>query len=147
MKSVPAGNRVSVLRRRSLPAVGLALAGLVLAGCGAVGDRGRAAADVAVRLVTAVADRDGATACALLAPDTAAAVADSGDKECAQAVLDEELPAPGAVTGTDVYGQWAQVRLTGDTVFLAVFPGGWRVVAAGCTPRPEHPYACVLQGS
>jgi hypothetical protein len=62
-------------------------------------------------------------------------------------VLEEELPAAGEVTGTDVYGQWAQVRLTGDTVFLAVFPDGWRVVAAGCTPRPERPYDCVLKGS
>ena len=97
--------------------------------------------------MAAVAGRDGGTACALLAPDTAEEVADAGDKPCAQAVLEEDLSDPGAVTGTDVYGQWAQVRLTGDTVFLAVFPEGWRVVAAGCTPRPERPYDCVLKGS
>jgi hypothetical protein len=141
-----------VLSRRSFPATLPFLAAVVLcltvlAGCSSVGDRGRAANDVAVRLLTAVADRDGETACGLLAPDTAAEVADSGEKPCPQAVLEEELPAPGTVTGTDVYGQWAQVRLTGDTVFLAVFPEGWRVVAAGCTPRPQRPYDCVLQGS
>ena len=33
-----------------------------------------------------------------------------------------------------------------DTVFLAVFPGGWRVVAAGCTPHGDRPYDCVVQG-
>jgi hypothetical protein len=46
-----------------------------------------------------------------------------------------------------VYGQWAQVRLSEDTVFLGAFPGGWRVVAAGCTPRDNRPYDCTLQGS
>jgi hypothetical protein len=125
----------------------LALTAPVAAGCASVGDRGQAADDVAVRFMTAVAGRDGAAACALLAPATAEDVSDTGEKPCAEAVLDEQLPAPGTVTGTDVYGQWAQVRLTDDTLFLAVFPEGWRVVAAGCTPRPERPYDCVLQGS
>ncbi|MET8040642.1 hypothetical protein ABZU25_07220 [Micromonospora sp. NPDC005215] len=47
---------------------------------------------------------------------------------------------------SEVYGQQAQVRLDGDTVLLAVFPGGWRVVAAGCTDRGDKPYDWVLQG-
>ena len=136
-----------MLSSRSSTVLLAVLAALVPAGCSSVDDRGRNAADVAVRLLTAVADRDGTTACALLAPDTADEVAGSEDEPCADAVLAQQLPPPGAVTGTDVYGQWAQVRLTGDTVFLAVFPAGWRVVAAGCTPRPERPYDCVLKGS
>ncbi|BCJ55122.1 hypothetical protein Asp14428_65970 [Actinoplanes sp. NBRC 14428] len=117
---------------------------LGLAGCGSVG--GEAASAVAVRLLTAVASDDGATACATLAPQTRAELEESAGQPCDRAILDEDLPAPGTVTGTDVYGQWAQVRLTGDTLFLATFPDGWRVVAAGCTPRGSRPYDCAVQG-
>ncbi|MCG5436268.1 hypothetical protein [Micromonospora foliorum] len=109
-------------------------------------DRGDAAAAVAVRMLTAVAEMDAAAACPLLAPDTLAELEQSADKPCAEAILAEDLPKPGSVSASEVYGQRAQVRLSGDTVFLAVFPGGWRVVAAGCTARGEKPYDCVLQG-
>jgi hypothetical protein len=119
---------------------------LLVAGCSPAGDRSSAAMDTAVRMLDAVQQQDGTAACALLAPDTAAEVADSAGKPCADAILDEDLPAPGTVGGADVYGQWAQVRLTGDTVFLAVFPGGWRVVAAGCSPQGNKPYDCAVQG-
>lgn len=128
--------------KRILPAV--LLAGL--AGCTSVGDRGDAADDVALRLLTAVESDDGPTACATLAPDTLAEVEESAGQPCDKAILDEDLPSPGTVTGTDVYGQLAQVRLTGDTLFLAAFPGGWRVVAAGCTSRGDQPYHCTVQG-
>jgi hypothetical protein len=130
------------MMRSAVPVV----CGLIAAsGCADVGGRQSAAADAASRLLTAVRGRDGAAACALLAPDTAGELEKSAGKPCDQAILDEDLPAPGSVSGTDVYGQWAQVRLTDDTVFLAVFPGGWRVVAAGCKPRSSRPYDCTLQ--
>ncbi|WP_433362891.1 hypothetical protein ACQPZX_31140 [Actinoplanes sp. CA-142083] len=116
---------------------------LGLAGCGSVGDREDAASATALRLLGDVAAGDGAGACALLAPDTASSVSDS---DCPSAILSSDLPEPGSVLGADVYGQWAQVRLTGDTVFLAVFPGGWRVVAAGCTVRGNKPYDCAVEG-
>jgi len=124
----------------------VAAAVLLVAGCGSVDARGDAASAAALRMLQAVQSKDGAAACALLAPDTAAELEQSADKPCPDAILEEDLPAAGAVSRTEVYGQWAQVRLPGDTVFLGAFPGGWRVVAAGCTPRGNRPYDCVLQG-
>jgi hypothetical protein len=129
-------------------AAGLAL--VVMGGCATTPGRLDAAAQVALRLLGAVHDGDGAAACALLAPQTAAAVERSAGKACPQAIGDEDLPDPGTVTGVDIDGQWAKVALTAEdgdgTVFLAMFPGGWRVAAAGCRPRGERPYDCAVQG-
>src|SRR3954452_2773586 len=116
--------------RRSFAVVVLASV-LALAGCGSVPDRENGAADAASRLLEAVAAGDGDAACAVLAPDTVAEVEKSAGQPCADAILDADLPGPAAVESTDVYGQWAQVVLADDTVFAAMFPGGWRVVAAG----------------
>jgi len=123
-----------------------ALAVGLLAGCGSVGDRQQAASAAALRLLSAAASKDGAGACAVLAPGTVSELEQSAGKSCPEAILDEDLPKPGTVTGSRVYGQWAQVHLSEDTLFLAVFPGGWRVVAAGCRPRGDQPYDCTLQG-
>jgi hypothetical protein len=133
------------MKRISVAVVSLVAVG-ALTGCGSVADREQAASAAAMRLLTAVDGRDGTAACAVLAPDTASEVEQSGGKPCAEAILDEDLPKPGAVTGAHVYGQWAQVRLSDDTVFVAVFPGGWRVVAAGCNPQGDRPYDCTVQG-
>jgi hypothetical protein len=120
---------------------------LLLAGCSSIPDRKSAASGVAVGMLTAVAAGNGVSACAALAPETLHELEQSAEQPCAQAILDEDLPQPGEVTGADVYGQRAQVRLADDTVFLAVFPDGWRVVAAGCRSRGERPYDCVLEGN
>jgi hypothetical protein len=114
---------------------------LALTGC-ADGGRTAAAGAVASRMLAAVAAADGTTACALLAPRTAATF----ENACPRAILEQKLPPPGRVRSAQVFGQWAQVRLDGDTVFLAVFPGGWRVVAAGCTPQGSRPYDCTVEG-
>ncbi|MEV4537516.1 hypothetical protein AB0J82_27435 [Asanoa sp. NPDC049518] len=124
----------------------MVVSAVVLTGCGGPGGREDAATAVAVRFLEAVDGKDGEGACATLAPETLADVEKSADAPCAQAILDEDLPGPGKVMTTNVYGQWAQVRMDNDTVFLAVFPGQWRVVAAGCQPRGDRPYDCAVQG-
>ncbi|GAB7039301.1 MULTISPECIES: hypothetical protein [Catenuloplanes] len=104
----------------------LLIPALALAGCATATDRAGAASDVATRFLAAAAT-DPAAACALLAPETAASL----DGACADALAAEDLPAPGAVRRSRVYVDQAQVVLDTDTVFLAEFAGGWRVVAAG----------------
>jgi hypothetical protein len=126
------------------PAVVLAAAALV-AGCGSAPAREDAATAAAERFVNAIADRDGAAACAVLAPKTVEELEKSGGT-CDEAVLDEDLPEPGPVETADVYGQWARVVMPENTLFLAVFRDGWRVVAAGCRPAGEGPYDCAVQG-
>ncbi|MFP5348010.1 MAG: hypothetical protein ACLGIA_13410 [Actinomycetes bacterium] len=103
--------------------------------------------EVASAFYAAVADSDGAGACHLLAPKTRDEVEESAGSPCDQAVLDQVEAASGSVTSTTVYGDQALVRLEEDTVFLARYAPGWRVVAAGCTARKDEPYQCSLKGS
>jgi hypothetical protein len=101
----------------------------------------RAAAEAFERALTA---GDGTAACRLLAPDTRSAVVQNADGPCPHGLGEERLPPADHVLSTEVWGRAAQVRLDGDTVFLSRFPGGWKVLAAGCTSRPEAPYDCKL---
>ncbi|TFV68251.1 UNVERIFIED_ORG: hypothetical protein E4P37_00775 [Bacillus sp. AZ43] len=86
---------------------------------------------------------DPAERCDLLAPTTLAALEEQSS--CAEAV-EQLVPDGGAVTAVEVWGGDAQVRLTGDTVFLAETGTGWRVVAAACQARDEAPYDCEVEG-
>jgi hypothetical protein len=118
---------------------------LVAAGC--AGEPGVSApAEIARRFHAAVARRDGAAACSLLAPQTRAELVQSAQQPCPAAVISEEVPRVGGVRTSSTFDTQAQVRFAGDTVFLAEFPGGWRVVAAACTPRPPLPYDCQIKG-
>lgn len=88
--------------------------------------------------------------CAALAPTTREEWEQSAKSPCedaiGQAIDDRELPAAGDVRGTDVYGDQARVILERDTLFLAHFPTGWKVTAAGCQPRRQRPYECEIKG-
>jgi hypothetical protein len=46
----------------------------------------------------------------------------------------------------DVYGRQARAVLASDTLFLSQFSDGWKIVAAGCEPRPGRPYQCSVKG-
>src|ERR1700712_1378765 len=82
---------------------------------------------VVSRFYDAYNQQKGNAACALLAPATRKQVATSAGMPCGKALLQEKLPRVGRITDTSVYGDQAQVRLRGDTAFLAEFPGGWKV--------------------
>ena len=114
--------------------------------CGATsGPAPRATADQFTR---AVADKDGAAACALLAPATRAELEQSAGSACVSAIVEENLPEAGALGTSKTFGTMAQVSIGSDVVFLAEFPRGWRVMAAGCAPgaTSDKPYECQLSG-
>jgi hypothetical protein len=87
---------------------------------------------------------DPADRCALLAPATVAALEHDESAPCADALEALDLPG-GQVMSSAVWGDAAQVRLTGDTLFLTRTDMGWKVAAAGCVPQGEAPYLCRLE--
>jgi len=130
---------------RGVVRVGLAVVvpALLLSGCATSSMPARS---VATRFTEAIAASDWETGCALLAPETKTELEQSSDKACPEALPEEDLPDAGAVRSSETFGTMAQVRYARDTVFVAEFRDGWRVMAAGCTPVPGHPYDCVLKG-
>jgi hypothetical protein len=137
--------RRAPVRTTSLLVVGLP-AVLLLGGCGADAER-QQAAQVADTF-TADVSADPQAACALLAPRTEQSVEQDG-QPCVRALVQDDLPTPGEHTSVTVAGHSAQVRYTGETVFLALFDDGWRVTAAGCSrtsPDPAVPYDCAVEG-
>jgi hypothetical protein len=123
----------------------LLLAAVAVGGCGGQDDE--AASRTAERFYAAVAERDGAAACAQLEESTLEALEHEEKSACPKAVLSLELSGSEADSAT-VWVTSAQVRLRrGDTVFLDETPEGWRVAAAGCKPQPgeEAPYECEVE--
>jgi hypothetical protein len=142
--------------RRLLLAAWVVPVVMFVCGCGVTAAREDSARTTARAFRAALAAGDGATACDLLAPSTRRAVERQEDSICAAAILDADVPVAaqrddrrrrGTTTpDVDVYGDQARVVLPGDTLFLAAFARGWRVTAAGCTPRGELPYDCQVSG-
>ena len=101
---------------------------------------------VATRFYEAYTADDGAAACAELAPKTKSELEQSSGKPCDEAVLEEDVPETSAPLDVHVFGTQARVRWDGETTFLARFQGGWKVMAAACTARPDQPYDCGISG-
>ncbi|OAR26561.1 hypothetical protein A8W25_12540 [Streptomyces sp. ERV7] len=115
--------------------------------CGASSGRVDGARDASRAFQRAVAAGDYAAACGLLAPGTRRQLEEDEKKPCGQALPGQELPTAGPGDSAEVYGRQAAISAGGQKLFLAQFTGGWKVVAAGCTPRGgEKPYRCVVKG-
>ncbi|MDT9691440.1 hypothetical protein Q5762_24465 [Streptomyces sp. P9(2023)] len=131
------------MRRNVTPLLlGLTLAA---AGCGAADARSAAVAEAAAGFEAALRDQDTMRACAALAPATREELARHGPCATALASLDL-VPAVGRARRVDVFGSQARAVFAADTLFLAAFPDGWKVTAAGCVPRPPRPYRCAVDG-
>jgi hypothetical protein len=120
--------------------LGLAVAAAALTGCASTQE------PEVERVATAFEDTagDAQERCDLLAPKALAELEESQGQPCVEAI--EELPLqPGEVESVEVWGSDAQVRTTGDTVFLTQTQGGWRITAAACQPNGEAPYDCEVE--
>jgi hypothetical protein len=126
---------------------GMTIAGLAavsLAGCTPAQDQGVRAA--ATRFYAAYAEGEGDAACDQLAPKTKSELEQSAGKPCAEALLEKDVPEVDQPMKVQVFGTQAEIGWPGETTFLARFQGGWKVMAAACTPQPGKPYDCMISG-
>ena len=131
---------MEVRRRVGVP-LAVVTAAVVLAGCA------RAEEPAVEQAATAFEDPAGdpEARCDLLAPAVRAAFESQESARCSEAIQDLPTQA-GRVESVAIWGGEAQVRMDGDTVFLTDTGAGWRITAAVCTPQPEAPYDCEVEG-
>jgi hypothetical protein len=122
--------------------VGSVAMALALTGCGISPDN-RAVLAATQSYLAAIGGGDGQAACAALTPRAADSLR-SGGESCAETITGLGLTA-GRVLEVRVWGDYAQVRLSSDTLFLAESSAGWKVSAAGCERRPGQPYDCEVE--
>lgn len=134
-------------RRSAATLLAVAIAVGALAGCA---DVERAAVTEAADAFAADLREDPAAACGLLAPSTLEKLEEEAGSGCPEALPGSGLSDPGERLGVSVAGHSAQARFAQDTVFLALFADGWKVVAAGCergSSEAADPYDCDVDGS
>jgi hypothetical protein len=123
----------------------VALAAIVLAGCGRSGDRA-IVESVAESFYAAVDAHEGAPACGWLSAGARQALEQDESEPCARAVEHLQLSGRRA-RRVEVHSTEAAVALRGgDVVYLETTPRGWRISAAGCRdPAYEKPADCELE--
>ena len=89
---------------------------------------------------------DPRTRCDLLAPATLIAFEQDESASCTEAIAEVPLGGDGEIESVEIWGGDAQVRMTGDTLFLTETRAGWRITAAACEERHEAPYECGVEG-
>ncbi|MEU7033063.1 hypothetical protein ABZ958_05180 [Streptomyces sp. NPDC046237] len=139
----------AAVRSVAVSALLLGVAGGTLTACGASAGRIDGVRDAARAFQKAVTVGDYEAACGLLAPRTREQLVEDEKQRCSQALRGQQLPAGAPRGAVEVYGRQAAVRagVPGEgTLFLSQFTGGWKVVAAGCTPQGDRPYRCVVKG-
>lgn len=114
----------------------------VTAGCGASAEEANVRRAAAAFFAAVSAHQDD-RACADLAPQAAQGLATS-DSGCAEQIGKLKLTG-GTIRAVRVWGERAQVLLSGDTVFLTRVREGWKVTAAGCRQQAKGPYDCDVE--
>ncbi|WP_081237270.1 hypothetical protein [Streptomyces viridosporus] len=128
------------------PAVAVLAVLVTVSACGTPSERRDRVTEDVTSFERALDAGQRARLCAALAPSTREELEQAAKSRCEQAIGEQDLPRAGAVRSVDVYGDQARVVLEHDTVFMARFPDGWKVTAAGCRPRPQQPYQCEIEG-
>lgn len=135
----------------ALAAVVLTAVGViaVAAGCSSLQPDAAEATQVVQQFGTALRDGDGEEICELLAPETVEEVEQETQSDCADAITEQGLPHldPETVSEVRAYGRAAQARMDIDTIFLTRSGSSWKITAAGCAPRSDAPYDCLVEGN
>jgi hypothetical protein len=113
----------------------------------ACGGPDRSGASHAVEAFTQAVAKDPGAACRLLSERTRTTLESDEEATCEKAITNVGLPDAAPVEKIDVYGGDVRVITGSDVLFLARFPEGWKVMAAGCQPQgSDQPHDCLVAG-
>jgi hypothetical protein len=120
----------------------------VLTACGRDEDRARVRS-VTASFFSALERHDDGAACSQLSEDTRTELESQEKQRCPRALHALDLKS-GSVTRVQVFVSNAKADLSsGESVFLAQGPNGWRLSAIGCEAQggkpADRPYDCELQ--